>query len=61
MLDIPHVLLLFAIVLSYFIGITIYSLIAYVASLIYYKSGWFECNVCYILNFVTPGAVILFR
>lgn len=61
MLDIPHVLLLFAIVLSYFIGITIYSLIAYVASLIYYKSGWFECNVCFILNFVTPGAVILFR
>ena len=61
MLDIPHTLLLFAIVLSYFIGITIYSLIAYVASLIYYKSGWFEWYVCFILNFVTPGAVILFR
>lgn len=42
MLDIPHVLLLFAVVLSYFIGITIYSLIAYVASLIYFKNDWFE-------------------
>ena len=67
MLDIPHVLLLFAIVLSYFIGITIYSLIAYVASLIYYKSGWFECNVfhfkfrnawsCYFVP-ITPSKIV---
>lgn len=50
MIDIHHVLLLFAIILSYFVGITVYSLFAYVASLIYYRINWTNFSVCCIIS-----------
>lgn len=42
MIDIIHVLLLFAVIVSYLVGIAIYSLFAYVASLIYHNIEWYK-------------------
>ena len=50
MIDIHHVLILFAVILSYFVGITVYSLFAYVASLIYYRINWTNFSVCCIIS-----------